>query len=127
VNFPPAFERLHPLLRHHIVNSLGWPGLRPLQEASIPPILEGSHCLIIAPTAGGKTEAAVFPIFSRLLAAESKGFAVLYVCPLRALLNNLFERLEAYCAMVGLRAGLWHGDIPGHQRRRLLKNRWRAC
>lgn len=118
----PPFERLHPLLRHHIVNTLGWSSLRPLQEQSIDAILDGSHSLLIAPTAGGKTEAAVFPILSQLLAQEQTGFSVLYVCPLRALLNNLFERLEGYCSMVGLRAGLWHGDVSAHQRRKLIDN-----
>lgn len=111
---------LHPLLRHHIVNSLGWTSLRPLQEQSIQAILRKAHCLLIAPTAGGKTEAAIFPLLSQLLSTESAGITILYVCPLRALLNNLFERLDAYCSMVGLRAGLWHGDVSAHQRRKLL-------
>jgi ATP-dependent Lhr-like helicase len=117
-----SFERLHPLLRHHIVNSLGWSSLRPLQERSIDSILDGSHCLLIAPTAGGKTEAAVFPILSQLLAEPQTGFTVLYVCPLRALLNNLYERLGGYCSMVGLRAGLWHGDVSAHHRRKLIND-----
>ncbi len=114
------FELLHPLLRHHIVNTMGWTNLRPLQEQSITSILKGAHCLLIAPTAGGKTEAAIFPLLSQLLSSEPLGFAILYVCPLRALLNNLFERLDAYCSMVGLRAGLWHGDVSSSQRRKLL-------
>jgi ATP-dependent helicase Lhr and Lhr-like helicase len=120
VSAPPSFELLHPLLRHHIVNSLGWTSLRPLQEQSIQAILEPAHCLLVAPTAGGKTEAAIFPLISELLTTESSGFTVLYICPLRALLNNLFERLDHYCSMVGLRAGLWHGDVPSHRRRQLL-------
>lgn len=120
VNAASAFSRLHPLLRHHIVNSLGWTSLRPLQERSVCAILDGYHSLVIAPTAGGKTEAASFPVLSQLLNREQRGFSVLYICPLRALLNNLFERLSSYCSMVGLKAGLWHGDVPAHHRRRLL-------
>ena len=61
-----AFDRLHPALQHHIVNSLGWKTLRPLQEQALGPILAGDDALLIAPTASGKTEAAVFPILSRL-------------------------------------------------------------
>jgi len=60
-----AFDRLHPALQHHIVNSLGWKALRQLQEDAIAPLLHGHHALLIAPTAGGKTEAAFFPILSR--------------------------------------------------------------
>jgi ATP-dependent Lhr-like helicase len=116
----PPFEMLHPLLRHHIVNSLGWTSLRPLQEQSIQAILAKAHCLLIAPTAGGKTEAAIFPLLSQLLTEKSDGFTILYICPLRALLNNLYERVDAYCSMVGLRAGLWHGDVTAHHRRKLV-------
>jgi ATP-dependent helicase Lhr and Lhr-like helicase len=54
-----GFDRLHPGVQHHVVNSLGWRELRPLQEEAVDPILDGHHCLLIAPTAGGKTEAAL--------------------------------------------------------------------
>ena len=56
-----GFDRLHPSIQHHVVNSLGWRDLRPLQEEAVDPILDGDSCLLIAPTAGGKTEAAVAP------------------------------------------------------------------
>ncbi len=117
-----AFEQLHPSLQHHIVNTLGWPGLRELQETSIPQILKGSHALIIAPTAGGKTEAAILPVISRVLAERWSGVSVLYVCPLKALLNNLAERLEKYFGMVGERCAVWHGDIPQSEKDRIRKS-----
>lgn len=115
-----AFERLHPAVRHHIVNSLGWRTLRPLQERAIDPILAGDHALLGAPTAGGKTEAAVFPLLSRMVDEGWGGASVLYVCPLRALLNNLLPRLEGYCSLLGRRAALWHGDVGQGDRRRAL-------
>ena len=74
-----AFERLHPAVQYHVVNSLGWPGLRPLQERSVDPILAQKHALLIAPTAGGKTEAAMLPVLSRMLSEEWKGVCVLSV------------------------------------------------
>jgi len=52
------FDLLHPALQHHIVNSLGWRELRPFQDAVIPRLLAGDHQIVLAPTAGGKTEAA---------------------------------------------------------------------
>lgn len=90
-----AFERLHPALQHHIVNSSGWKSLRPLQEQAIGPVLDGDHALLLAPTAGGKTEAAVFPLLSRMLSERWSGMSVLYVCPIKALLNNVESRLSA--------------------------------
>ena len=48
----------------------------------------GHDALVLAPTAGGKTEAAIFPLLSRMAAEDWQGVSVLYVCPLRALLNN---------------------------------------
>lgn len=117
-----AFDRLHPAVQHHIVNSLGWRGLRPLQEQSIDPVLEGRHALLVAPTAGGKTEAAVFPVMSRMLAEHWTGLSVIYLCPLRALLNNLEPRLAQYLNLVGRRVALWHGDVGPTARRRILQD-----
>lgn len=116
------FERLHPSLQHHVVNSLGWRELRPLQQQTIGPILDGNSCLLIAPTAGGKTEAAVFPVLSRMLSESWRGLSVLYVCPIRALLNNLEERLSHYCSLVGRRCGLWHGDVGQAARSKILRD-----
>lgn len=117
-----GFERLHPALQHHIVNSLEWRTLRPLQEQAIDPILDGSNVLLIAPTAGGKTEAALFPILSQILKSGQSGLSVLYICPLRALLNNLEHRLSYYCRLVGRTCGLWHGDVAQTAKARVLKD-----
>ena len=115
-----AFGRLHPAVQHHVVNSLGWRSLRPLQEQSIVPVLEGRHALLGAPTAGGKTEAALFPLLSRMVDQHWPGLSVLYVCPLRALLNNLYPRVQGYCDLLGHRAAIWHGDIADAERKRVL-------
>lgn len=115
-----GFDRLHPAVQHHVVNSLGWRALRPLQDAAVAPILAGNHALLIAPTAGGKTEAAVLPVLSRMLTEGWRGLSTLYVCPIKALLNNLEPRLARYAELVGRRVGLWHGDVGPAARRRLL-------
>jgi ATP-dependent Lhr-like helicase len=114
-----GFDRLHPALQHHIVNSLGWRQLRPLQDDAIGPLVAGSHALLVAPTAGGKTEAAVLPVLSRVLEERWTGLSVLYLCPLRALLNNLEPRLARYLGFVGRRVALWHGDVGPAGRRRI--------
>ncbi len=106
-----AFEQLHPAVQYHVVNSLGWPRLRPLQEQAVVPLVQGNHALLIAPTAGGKTEAAVLPVLSRMLSEEWRGLSVLYICPIKALLNNLEPRLSALAGMVGRRVEVWHGDV----------------
>jgi ATP-dependent Lhr-like helicase len=111
-----GFASLHPVLQHHIVNSLGWRSLRPLQEATIGPLHAGAHALLLAPTAGGKTEAAAFPILSRMLTEGWTGLSVLYLCPIKALLNNLHVRLSQYCAWVGRSVALWHGDISDKEK-----------
>lgn len=115
-----GFDQLHPALQHHIVNSLGWPGLRPLQEATIAPVLAGEHAILLAPTAGGKTEAASFPVFSRMLSENWQGLSVLYICPIKALLNNLEERLSYYCHLLGRRAAVWHGDIRASAKSKVI-------
>lgn len=114
------FERLHPAVQHHIVNSLGWSGLRPLQEATIRPVLAGEHAILLAPTAGGKTEAASFPVFSRMLAEDWQGLSVLYICPIKALLNNLEQRLSHYGHLLGRSVALWHGDVGPARKAKIL-------
>jgi ATP-dependent Lhr-like helicase len=116
------FDRLHPALQHHIVNSLGWQALRPLQEEAIEPLLAGAHALVIGPTAGGKTEAVVFPLLSRMLAEGWQGLSVLYICPIKALLNNLEPRLATYAGLIGRRVERWHGDIGASMRRRIRQD-----
>src|SRR6266545_980539 len=118
-----AIDRLHPGVVYHIVNTLGWSSLRPLQEAAIEPLLDGADALLLAPTAGGKTEAAVFPMLTAMIDNGWRGLSVLYVCPLRALLNNLHPRLDGYARWVGRSTGLWHGDTSQTQRRRMRVER----
>ncbi|MFV2095714.1 DEAD/DEAH box helicase [Micromonospora sp. LOL_014] len=114
---------LHPVLTYHLVNSLGWRDLRPMQRAAVGPILAGADALLLAPTAGGKTEAAVFPLLSNMADAGWPGTSVLYLCPLKALLNNLLPRLERYADWLGRRAALWHGDVTPARRRAILASR----
>lgn len=118
-----ASTGLDAAIEYHIVNSLGWPGLRPLQAASVEPVRSGRDCVLVAPTAGGKTEAAVFPLLSEMVEGKWSGTTILYVTPLRALLNNIHPRLSAYCSWLGRTVGLWHGDIGPSERRRMLANR----
>jgi ATP-dependent Lhr-like helicase len=88
-----AFDRLHPDLRHQVVNALGWRSLRPVQELAIDGVLDGANLLVLAPTAGGKTEAAFFPLISEAMAGGWAGLSTLYISPIKALLNNQQERL----------------------------------
>jgi ATP-dependent Lhr-like helicase len=117
-----GFELLHPVLQYHIVNSLGWKSLRPFQEEVIPEILSGKHLVVVAPTAGGKTEAAFFPAVSRALNEQWSGLSILYICPLKALLNNLDVRLQHYSRLFGFKSAVWHGDVGQKDRRNILRD-----
>jgi ATP-dependent Lhr-like helicase len=117
-----AFEHLHPVLKHHIINTLDWRQLRPLQELSIQSILSGNHALMIAPTAGGKTEASIFPLISRMLFENWSGLSILYICPIKALLNNLHHRLSQYMRMVGRSSDTWHGDIIASKKNHMISD-----
>jgi ATP-dependent Lhr-like helicase len=116
------FEQLHPSLQYHVVNTLGWSAMRPTQLGAIAPIHAGTHCLLLAPTAGGKTEAAAIPILSRMLNEAWPGTSVLYICPIKALLNNLEPRLSHYAGLVGRRVEVWHGDISQSRKNRALRD-----
>ncbi|MEV6315568.1 DEAD/DEAH box helicase [Streptomyces sp. NPDC051776] len=116
-------DRLDPVVLHHVVNTLGWPDLRPLQRAAIHPLMDGEDAVLLAPTAGGKTEAACFPLLSAMSERRWTGTSVLYLCPLKALLNNLVTRIDSYVQWLGRRAALWHGDTKESQRQRIRTER----
>jgi ATP-dependent Lhr-like helicase len=101
---------------------MGWGDLRPTQSDAIAPIHAGEDVLLLAPTAGGKTEAAFLPLLSRGAGDGWTGLSVLYLCPLKALLNNLEPRLSRYAGFVGRKVGLWHGDVGGPARKRMLSD-----
>lgn len=117
------FDRLHPVVQHHIVNSLGWPGLRPLQGEAVQPLLAGWDAVLLAPTAGGKTEAAMFPLLTKMENEQWAGLSLLYICPLKALLNNLQPRLESYAAWLGREVSTRHGDTSAGARKRQTTER----
>lgn len=112
-----AFERLSPALQHQIVNALGFSALRPVQEQAIDAVLDDRNCVVLAPTAGGKTEAAFFPLLSRMDAEDWRPVSVVYVAPIRALLNSQEERLERYAGLLGRRVFKWHGDVTAAMKR----------
>jgi len=99
---------------------LGWSSLRPVQELGGTALLDGNNAVILAPTAGGKTEAAMFPTLSMLVEHEPPAWGGLYVAPIKALLNNQSERLGMYTEMVGLRRFVWHGDTSSHERQKFI-------
>lgn len=115
-----VFARLAPRLQQAIVARLGWSSLRPVQELAGDALLNGKNAVILAPTAGGKTEASMFPTLSNLVDRQPLGVGAIYVAPIKALLNNQEERLGLYTEMVGLRRFVWHGDTPTNARSQFL-------
>lgn len=117
-----AFDRLTGALQYQIVNTLGFRELRPVQLQTIDAVMDGRNAVVLAPTAGGKTEAAFFPVLSRMDAGDWRPVSVLYLSPIRALLNNQEARVTKYAGLIGRRAFKWHGDTAQSARKRFLAN-----
>jgi ATP-dependent helicase Lhr and Lhr-like helicase len=115
-----VFARFAPRLQQAIVSRLGWSSLRPVQELAGAALLAGHNTVILAPTAGGKTEASMFPTLSQMIEDAPVGVGALYIAPIKALLNNQADRLGLYTEMVGLSRFVWHGDTDAHERKRFL-------
>jgi ATP-dependent Lhr-like helicase len=116
-----AFARFPARLQQAIVSRLGWTSLRPVQDLAGEAILDGKNAIVLAPTAGDKTEAAMFPALANLVENACAGVGVVYVAPIKALLNNQEERLGTYTEMVGLRQFVWHGDAKDGDKRAFVK------
>ncbi|CCH32858.1 DEAD/DEAH box helicase [Actinosynnema sp. NPDC047251] len=121
---PPGssqFFRLHQKVQRWI-HRQGWPRLNDVQEQAIPLVLKGTEDVIVsAATASGKTEAAFLPICSALLdEVDDGGIRVLYVSPLKALINDQHRRLDELCEDLDLPVHRWHGDVPGSAKAKVL-------
>ncbi len=117
-----AFHLLDPRIQHWIWER-GWTSLRAVQEFAAAPLLKGEQDVILAAaTSAGKTEAAFFPILTRLLkGGESSGF-VLSISPLKALINDQADRLTDLCEALDLPVLGWHGDVSQTRKQKFLKN-----
>ena len=114
-----VFEQLHPVVQRWIWDK-GWTALRDIQGDAIDAVLNGrTDILIAASTASGKTEAAFLPVLSRLAETPGEGVRALYVGPLKALINDQFQRLEDLCERLQMPVTKWHGDASAAQKRRL--------
>lgn len=117
-----AFSRLHPGIQRWIWEQK-WGELRPTQAQAVTPILGGRTDVIVsAATASGKTEAAFLPMLSALAAepTTSPGIGILYISPLKALINDQYDRLSSLAGSADLAVHRWHGDVPGNQKTAIL-------
>lgn len=113
------FERLHPKITAGL-DELGIREPTPPQEKALNPILSGENILLVAPTASGKTEAALLPIFDMFLRSShrSAGISILYITPLRALNRDMHQRLVFWADHLGIDIQIRHGDTSQRARRR---------
>jgi ATP-dependent Lhr-like helicase len=115
----PSYALLHPGVQEAIW-SMGWKELKPIQTEAIHAICETeNHIVICAQTAGGKTEAAFLPVISKLAENPQPSVQVLYIGPLKALINDQFGRLEGLCEHLDIQVHRWHGDVPTSHKRAL--------
>lgn len=113
-----AYDSLDPRVRKWVYKQ-GWPALRPLQESAIPTILARDRdVLISAGTAAGKTEAFFLPACSAI-ADITGGFGIIYISPLKALINDQYRRLESLGEVLDMPVTPWHGDVPQSKKKKI--------
>lgn len=116
-----VFARYSPFIQDYIYRS-GWQTLRGVQNAAGDAIFgTDANVLLTASTASGKTEAAFFPILTLLDEEPSRTVGVLYIAPLKALINDQFQRLDELCQEAGITVTRWHGDASQSRKRKLLR------
>ncbi|MBQ8179114.1 MAG: DEAD/DEAH box helicase [Candidatus Methanomethylophilaceae archaeon] len=107
-------------LREHIHNSR-WTSFRDVQVRTFDTFSScDDHILVASGTSSGKTEAALFPVITSLYNHPSEGIGALYIGPLKALIDDQFQRLEPILRESGVAITGWHGDIGQGIRERVL-------
>ncbi|MBR4031900.1 MAG: DEAD/DEAH box helicase [Clostridia bacterium] len=115
------FERFPDFIREYIY-SHSWESLRAVQVAAAKTIFDtDNNLLLTSSTASGKTEAAFFPILSLLHEDPPSSVGVLYIAPLKSLINDQFERMEELLDMTGVKVTHWHGDVAMSHKKKLLE------
>lgn len=116
-----TFSRYAPFIQDYIY-SRGWETLRPLQTAAAQVIFAtDDNLLLSASTASGKTEAAFFPILTDLAENPADSIACLYIAPLKALINDQYDRLKDICEGSDVTVWRYHGDVSAAQKRKMFK------
>lgn len=116
-----VFSRLAPFIQEFIYRN-GWTELRQIQTDAARVIFESDDDLLLTtPTASGKTEAAFFPIISELYERPSDSFGILYIAPLKSLINDQFGRIEELLNESGIPVYHFHGDVAASHKAKALK------
>lgn len=118
-----TYNRFHTGVQRWIRRQKDWTDLKKIQEDAAAPILSETQDVVIsAATAGGKTEAAFLPIASRVAEEweeeDVRGLSVLYISPLKALINDQFDRLRDLFEPLHIPVFRWHGDVSSSRKRR---------
>lgn len=102
---------------------MGWTHFTPIQEKTIPLIINSNKEIVISSgTASGKTEAAFLPILSLIANEAKQNLKVIYISPLKALINNQFKRIEQLTEELDIKIHRWHGDINQHNKKKFTNN-----
>ena len=122
MNANEIFARFSPLVQDFIYAN-GWETLRPIQIEAARVIFESDDNLILcSDTASGKTEAVFFPILSEMEQTHTGTVEVLYIAPLKSLINDQFERIDTLLSDSGIPVFHWHGDVASSHKNKLIKN-----
>ena len=119
-----AFARYHPQVQRWVYDQ-GWARLRDVQERAADVVIDGARDVIISSaTASGKTEAALLPICSALAGEPeaATGLGALYISPLKALINDQYDRILDLCGCLDLPVHRWHGDALASGKARVLRS-----
>ncbi len=122
VDADPTWCGLAPDLVDRVKSAFGWRAPTDVQRLAFPPILRGENVLVLAPTAGGKTEAGLLPMLDRYRSAAGRAPVVLAVSPLKALLDDQLVRYQRLAGLLGFTAFAWHGDVAWDDKRQFLDN-----
>ena len=111
---------INPILK--AVTEAGFEKPSPIQEKTIPLLLEGRDLLGCAQTGTGKTAAFALPILQSLSKSKSKNIRAMILTPTRELAIQINENIEKYSKYTSIRTGVIFGGVGQRPQVEMLRN-----
>jgi ATP-dependent RNA helicase RhlE len=95
------------------LDSMGYTKPTPVQEKTIPSILQGKDMIACAQTGTGKTAAYILPVLNKIIHSPTRHLNTLVIAPTRELALQIDQQVEGFAYFLGISSITVYGGSDG--------------